>query len=255
MLSLLMSAALAAPVDIDAGSFQQGDAAQPDTAPVRQVTLGAYRIDRAEVSVGDFARFVAEGWSTEGHWTAAGWRWAQAHPATDRTDLRTAGRDADHPVVAVTWYEADAYCRWSGGSLPTEAQWERASCGADGARYAWGDADDVAAPWYSGGKFGRVSEVSTQTAAQADPALASPVGLVHTAGNVWEWTADWYHREAYADNRAPTDPTGPSTGTWRVLRGGSFMNLPSYCTCTHREPALPDRIALTTGFRCAYPAP
>ena len=95
MLSLLMSAALAAPVDIDAGSFQQGDAAQPDTAPVRQVTLGAYRIDRAEVSVGDFARFVAEGWSTEGHWTAAGWRWAQRGwrpPAHHRQPRRTARR-------------------------------------------------------------------------------------------------------------------------------------------------------------------
>ena len=250
-----MSAALAAPVDLDAGIFEQGDATQPDTAPVRQVTLSAYRIDRAEVSVAEFARFVDEGWSTEGHWSAEGWRWAQAHPPSDRSDLRSSGRGADHPVVAVSWYEADAYCRWKGGSLPTEAQWERASCGENGARYAWGHADDVAAPWYSGGKFGRVSEVSTQTAAQADPALASPAGLVHTAGNVWEWTADWYHREAYAEDASPTDPTGPATGTWRVLRGGSFMNLPSYCTCTHREPALPDRIALTTGFRCAYPAP
>ena len=141
---------------------------------------------------------------------------------------------------------------------------ELADRGAVGARGVWrrgpalrlGDSEEVAATWYSGGKFGHIQAVHTDAVTDQDPTLSSPLGLLHTAGNVWEWTADHYHREGYAPpGVAATDPTGPNQGTWRVLRGGSFMNLPSYCTCTHREPATPDRVAFTTGFRCAYPAP
>ncbi len=243
------------PVQVPAGTFRQGREGVPDETP-REVTLATYGIDRTEVTIADFERFMVQGALDRASWTDDGWAWHQAHPDGAGAPLRAADRSTDHPVVAVTWYEADAYCRWAGGSLPTEAQWEHAACGDGDQRYAWGDGDDAPVTWYSGGKFGHIQGVHTVPAADQDASLASPLGLLHTAGNVWEWTADYYHREGYAPLGEPaTDPTGPTQGTWRVLRGGSFMNLPSYCTCTHREPALPTRVAFTTGFRCAYPAP
>ena len=154
--------------------------------------------------------------------------------------------------MAVTWYEADAYCRWKGGSLPTEAQWERAACASQKpGRFAWGNDEMVDAVWYSAGKYGHLQSVLTNAVDDAPDAQLTADGLYHTTGNVWEWTADWYDANYY-QQEVSKNPKGNDTGTWKTLRGGSFMNLPSYCTCTHREPAQPDRVAYTTGFRCAY---
>jgi len=245
--------ALAAPKDtvpVPAGPGNMGDGRSPD-APARTVTLSAFRIDRTEVSVAAYERFVRDAWSKRDAWSEAGWAWAQAHPGGAGADTRSAGRPDTHPVVAVTWFEADAYCRWAGGRLPTEAEWERAACGGQDQRYPWGDDADQPFRTNDIAKFGHLDSVRTAPVADQDTSLASPHGALHMAGNAWEWTADWYHRTGTAEANA-ADPTGPSTGTWRVLRGGSFMNLPSYCTCTHREPAEPARVALTTGFRCAW---
>lgn len=250
--SALVGPALAAPADavlIPAGSFTQGSAQEPD-APVRTVTLGAYRIDRAEVTVAAFEDFAARAWSERAWWDEAGWEWAVAHPGGAGPALRRAGRPVDHPVVAVTWFEADAWCRAQGGALPTEAQWEHAAAGDGGRRFPWGD-EERGGTWAGGEKYAVLQDMGTVAAGRQDPGLASPFGLVHMAGNVWEWTRDRYDRDGAVGDA--TDPTGPAEGPWRTLRGGSFTNLPSSCTTTHREPALPDRVALTTGFRCVYP--
>jgi formylglycine-generating enzyme required for sulfatase activity len=252
-LLLTSTLALAAPADtvpVPGGAGNMGDGVSPD-APARQVELSPFRIDRTEVSVAQFERFVAEAWSERTVWSEAGWAWAQAHPSGAGEALRAAGRPDTHPVVSVTWFEADAYCRWRGGRLPTEAEWERAACGGQRQRYPWGDDPDQPFRTNDLAKYGMLDSVRTAPVADQEPALASPVGALHMAGNVWEWTADWYHRDGTRTDGA-RDPTGPANGTWRVLRGGSYMNLPSYCTCTHREPAEPGRAALTTGFRCAW---
>lgn len=250
---LLSSLVLGAPVPIPAGSFRQGSGRAPDERPVREVTLAAYRIDATEVSVAEFEAFAdAGGYRDPAWWSPEGREWLAAHDGGAGPAARRSNRATDHPVVAVTWFEADAYCRWKGGALPTEAQWERASCDDDGGRYPWGDGEDFAAAWYKEGKYGQITSVHTVPAAQQDAALASPFGLLHAAGNVWEWTADAYDARYYGDAPA-TDPRNDDDRPWRTLRGGSYMNLASYCTCTHREPATPDDVRLTTGFRCAYP--
>jgi formylglycine-generating enzyme required for sulfatase activity len=250
---VLILAAFAEPVPVPGAVFRQGGGAAPDETPQRDVTLSAYRIDRTEVSVSEFEAFVALGaWARAEWWSADGWAWAKIHPGGAGSTIRASGRTGDHPVVAVTWYEADAYCRSKGGSLPTEAQWEHAACHDSGSRYPWGDSEEFEASWYKEGKWGQVEGVKTEPAAVQDPTLASPFGLLHAAGNVWEWTTDTYDADAYSGGPAK-DPVSTSKSRWHTLRGGSFMNLPSYCTCTHREPAGPAEVRLTAGFRCAYP--
>jgi iron(II)-dependent oxidoreductase len=240
-------------VPVPAATFHEGGGRAPDETPVREVTLSAYRIDRTEVSLAAFEAFVAAGGYRDTRWwSPEGLAWLREHPEGAGARVRAAGRTPEHPVVAVTWYEADAYCRSKGGSLPTEAQWEHASCHDDHSRYPWGDDEDFSASWYKEGKWAQVDGVKTEPAAVQDPALASPFGLVHAAGNVWEWTADTYRADAY-EAGAATDPVSTVASPWRTLRGGSFLNLPSYCTCTHREPAQPAEVRLTAGFRCAYP--
>ena len=239
----------AEPVSIPAGSFTQGAEVQPDALP-RQVQLEAFRIDRTEVSVQDFEAWVEAGGYTQGEvWGEAGAAWLAQNPQGAGREARAAGRSGDHPVVAVTWYEARAYCQAQGGRLPTEAEWERAACGGQERRWPWGDEQRVAAVWYDHGKTGHIDSVLTHAASEQDPSLHSPEGLLHMAGNVWEWTEDGY--AAWPEGPV-SSPTGSSDGPWKVLRGGSFMNLPSYCACAHREPARPERVAFTTGFRCAY---
>ena len=241
-------------VVIPAGTFQQGSAREPD-APERTVQLPAYRIGRTEVSVDEYAAFVAAGGYTSPRWwTDDGRTWLAANPGGAGAEHRAAGRSGDHPVVAVTRFEAEAYCAWSGGRLPTEAEWERAACGTDDRRFPWGDDESADARWYAGGKFGALTRVETAPASEQDAALASPSGTLHMAGNVWEWTADRYHARAWGGT-GTTAPLSTANTPWNTLRGGSFMNLPSYCSCQHREPARPERVAYTVGFRCVWEAP
>jgi formylglycine-generating enzyme required for sulfatase activity len=254
LVPIVLAAGPGDPVVVPAGTFRQGSGRAPDERPVREVTLSSYRIDPTEVSIAAYEAFVAAGAYAEARWwSAAGWTWAQANPGGAGPDARAAHRDGSHPVVAVTWWEADAYCRWKGGALPTEAQWEHAACDDAGGRYPWGDDENFDAAWYKEGKFAHLEGVVTEPANRQDATLASPFGLLHAAGNVWEWTADAYDAGWYAE-APPKDPVNQSVRPWHTLRGGSFMNLPSYCTCTHREPAGPDEVRLTVGFRCAYPS-
>ena len=250
MLLSLIQYSLANPISFPSGSFQQGSGHAPDETPQHDVFLDAFSIDKTEVSIRDFEQFVRQAWGTDQYWSAEGLKWRSTYPNGAGQENRAAGRNPNHPVVAVTWYEADAYCKWKGGSLPTESQWERAACPAEG-RFAWGDDEQIAAAWYSGGKYGHLQSVLTKEVQQSPSNQRTKEGLLHTTGNVWEWTSDWYHAQTYQQQN-PTNPTGPDDGYWKTMRGGSFMNLPSYCSCTHREPASPDRVAFTAGFRCAY---
>ncbi len=196
-------------------------------------SVASYRIDRTEVSVSDFEEFFADaGYSTRAFWSDDGWTWAQRHPLGAGAEARASGREGDHPVVAVTFFEAQAYCRFKGGDLPTAAQWEGAVCGGK-KPYPWGTGTDRKVSWFAEGKYGRITGVSTWPVDSGEE-NASLHGLLHGAGNVWEWTQE-------------------RVGGWVGLRGGSFSNLPSYCTCNHTELALPDEARLTAGFRCAWP--
>lgn len=239
----LIALAAAEPVAIPGGSARVGSADQPDH-PVATLQVEAFRIDREEVSLGDFEAWAAQGYGQPEHWSEAGRAWLSQHPGGLGPDKRAADRGPEHPVVGVSFYEAEAYCAAQGGRLPTELEWELAACGPEGdRRFPWGDQELEGAAWNDHAKYGQLGGVETVPTSEQQDALAGPYGLLHGAGNVWEWTATGYHRDG---------PGREGDSPWRTLRGGSYANLPSYCTCTHREPAEPERQALTTGFRCAY---
>lgn len=265
-----------------------GDGAVGDgEQPAHPVRLSSYAIDATSVTNTDFAGFVEEteyrteaeqfGYSAVFHlairadrdavmgpasgapwWLGvkgADWR----HPGGPKSDLD--GLD-DHPVVHVSWNDAQAYCTWAGRRLPTEAEWEYAARGGlDGARYPWGDelrTTDTA--WRCNiwqGDFPRANTLDDGFLTTAPVRTFAPnaYGLWQMVGNVWEWCADWFNPRAYElDSRKGevTAPPGPKFGEARVIRGGSYLCHDSYCN-RYRNAArtsnTPDSSTGNMGFR------
>jgi formylglycine-generating enzyme required for sulfatase activity len=200
-------------------------------------------------------------------WTpGAGWR----HPEGPGSSL--AGRE-DHPVVHVAYEDAEAYARWAGKALPTEAQWELAARGGlDGAAFTWGDAPEPAGRrlanyWH--GDFPWRAEPGYGTTAPVGTFPPNGHGLHDMAGNVWEWTTDWYTARHAADAETsccvPVDPRGgaeresldPAQPQFqiprKVIKGGSFLCADSYCRRYRpaaRRPQMVDTGMSHIGFRC-----
>lgn len=220
-------------VAIPAGTAILGD---DDTVPRREVYLDAYFIDRFEITVARYAEFLA---ATGRVGAPDGWSAA---------DLE---EDAELPVVGVDWRDAEAYCRWAGRRLPTEAEWEKAARGADERRYPWGNETPTlahanfanAAPEpYDGGLL----PVGTH------PRGRSPYGVHDLAGNVSEWVADWYsERFRRSDVR---NPHGPTAGETRVVRGGDRYAPAAQQRASLRWFGAPDLRTDALGFRCAEDA-
>jgi formylglycine-generating enzyme required for sulfatase activity len=147
--------------------------------------------------------------------------------------------DPSMPISNVSWSSASAYCAWVGGRLPTEAEWEfGARAGSPQPRY--GPLDQIA--WFASNSKAHAHLVKKF--------LPNDVGLYDTLGNVWEWTSDFYERDYYAQSPS-IDPTGPASGEYRVLRGGSWLRSPSDVRVSLRYPALPNSPDQAVGFRCA----
>jgi sulfatase modifying factor 1 len=212
-----------------------------DERLAREVNLGAFYMARHEVTNAEYERF------SPGH----------------RLKWKEFSAGDDMPVIAVTWEEADAFCRWLSQEegveyrLPTEAEWEKAARGTDDRRYPWGDeaprigrakwrcnlAPEKARDTWGNDGFELVAPVGSF------PDGASIYGCHDMAGNVWEWCLDWYSPTYYA--RGPSaDPTGPPHGTTRVLRGGSFTNQPAALRSSNRLSKPVDFYEANLGFRC-----
>jgi formylglycine-generating enzyme required for sulfatase activity len=253
--------------------------------PVRPVTLSAFRIDPYPVTNALFEKFVEEtGYQTEAErfgWSFVFWAQIPAEKLPELVEDTVAAapwwckvpgaswkmpegpgsctdKRRDHPVVHVSWNDAQAYCLWSGQRLPTEAEWEYAARGGlEQKLYPWGDklrpgGEHMCNIWQ--GDFPRVDTAEDGYAGTC-PVDAFPpngYGLYSLSGNTWDWCSDWFspvHPES-----ARVDPRGPQAGDARVVKGGSFLCHKSYCNryrVAARTSNSPDSSTSHMGFRCA----
>ncbi len=233
-------------VHVRGGEFTQGSEAgqgNRDESPPRRPTLRPFWIDRQEVTNAEYRRCVAAGACTP----------LQAEEVKRIRRYASDSRYDRHPVVNVSWFQAAAYCRFVGGRLPTEAEWEKAARGdRDARRYPWGERrPDCTLANFGGpdGCGGEPAEVGGR------PAGKSPFGAEDMAGNVWEWVSDWYDSGYYGRADAPRhDPRGPRWGSFKVMRGGCYDTAPEGLRVSCRNRDLPSSAKPNVGFRCARSA-
>jgi formylglycine-generating enzyme required for sulfatase activity len=223
-------------VYVPAGTFTMGaDLAPDDQSPAHEVTLDAFWLDQTEMTNGRYDLCVAAGVCGEDEFPR------------DR-DLNG---DAQ-PVVGVSWYDAEAYCTWVGGRLPTEAEWEYAARGPENRTYPWGEEPRVGIA--NCGEDDCVDGFMATAPVGSFPEGASWVGALDMAGNVWEWVNDWY-RGGYYGWSPKENPPGPETGRARVLRGGSWEYNWANVRSRNRSAAGPHFLNTHVGFRCAIDVP
>jgi eukaryotic-like serine/threonine-protein kinase len=221
-------------VYISEGTFVMGtNDSRVDMKPAHEVLLNAYWIDQYEVSNSQYARCVAAGACSE----------PLDVDSNTREDYYTKPEFANFPVVHVSWHMADAYCRWAGGRLPTEAEWEKAARGTDQRLYPWGDNSPTRYLLNYADLIADTTEVGSY------PDGRSPYGMFDMAGNVREWIADWYDKDYY--QYSPYEnPTGPSDGDTRGIRGGAFNSDVNSVRTSYRMLGYPQNSGGHIGFRC-----
>lgn len=245
-------------VHIPAGSFLMGNNGSESYSysnelPQHSVDLSGYWIGKYEVTRGEYSQFMnAGGYSNPAYWSSEGWSWRlsassfspsvgppRTQPHYWAASQGTFTQTDNHPVIGVDYYEAEAFCNWAGGHLPTEAQWEKAArwTGSYPNVYPWGNTWDQEKcnNWsdslYPGWQTAPVGSY---------PSGVSPYGCHDMAGNVFEWVKDWFQSNYYSltPSGGWINPQGPAIGNWRVLRGGSLFSYfggAEYDRCAYRD--------------------
>ncbi|MDI6807890.1 MAG: formylglycine-generating enzyme family protein [Candidatus Eisenbacteria bacterium] len=264
-------------VFVPAGNFTMGSTSGSfDEQPQHTVYLNAFYIDKYEVTNADFEAFInAGGYTVVGFWSPEGWSakvsggWTQP-VYWGQSAYRSGSGYPGFPVIGVSWYEAEAYANFVGKRLPTEAEWEKAARGTDARTYPWGEGIDGTRANYSasGDPYESGSAKITPVGfydGRLNPSppfqttnSPGPYGAYDQAGNVWEWVRDWYSSTYYSVSPS-SNPLGPTTGSYRVFRGGGWLNNTPDLRCARRNNYYPSARNQhvgggyydTFGFRCA----
>jgi ergothioneine biosynthesis protein EgtB len=240
-------------IQIPAGEFEQGSNsinALDNERPAHKVYLDTYLIDRYPVTCGQYHLFMESGgYENSCWWSQSGWEWLQNEQVTQPLYWCNDRIYNDHPVCGVSWYEADAYSRFVGKRLPTEAEWEKAA--------SWDAKVNQRRiyPWKNAAPIQHCNcdrLIGKTTAVNAYPSGQSAYGLYDTLGNVWEWTACWFdgysgfqsypyigYSQVYFDQKH------------RVLKGGSWATRPWVLRPSFRNWYYPSVRQIFAGFRCA----
>jgi len=244
-------------VFVKGGTFQMGsNEGEYDEQPIHFVTINDFYISKYEVTNAEFCEFLNDnktdtiksgiyaGQNMITDDKIAYWPWRIYKSGSNWSSMIGY---ANFPVFYVTWFGANEYCKWAGGRLPTEAEWEYAAGGGSDSlsegRQKWAVANNVGFlntyAWYS-----FVCDEAQQVGAK----LPNLLGLYDMSGNVWEWCSDWYGK-SYYDTITQVNPIGKSTGTHRVIRGGSFSDFGYLCRVSCRNSYLPTDSYINNGFR------
>ncbi len=218
---------------IPAGEFMMGSDTDGDHSPAHLVRLDSFYIDAREVTNAEYFEFC----QATGHRLPEFWG----------SDTRRSGPDyPSHPVVGISWQDAADYAEWRGKRLPTEAEWEYAARGGlVGLNYPTGDTLGPAEANHAASELGHPVETGSYA--------PNGYGLYDMSGNVFEWAADWYGADYYMQS-TDSNPGGPETGKFRVIRGGGWHSGP-FCNRTYYRNALPPQwVDFAVGFRCARDA-
>jgi formylglycine-generating enzyme required for sulfatase activity len=214
---------------VPAGNFTMGD---DESSPMRQLFVDAFYMDRFEITTERYAKFLES---------------TSSDQRPDFWDSVPPEGGAQLPVIGVSWNEANAYCRWAGRRLPTEAEWEKAARGTDSRKYPWGESE----PTSEHANFGNSADGPYDKALSPVGAHLigkGPYGVEDLAGNAAEWVADWFSESFASDDRY--NPRGPSEGEKKVIRGGGRYEPPIRLLASTRMHASPDPRSDDVGFRC-----
>jgi len=236
---------------VPAGEFWRGSDApegEPAEQPRLQARTAAFEIGVVPVTVHEFARFVSRGYTDRSLGSDPGGEWRERNgvdaPRCWNEEAWRAYLGANQPVVGVSWYEAEAYARFAGARLPTEAEWEHAARGEDGRRYPWGEEWDPARAAARGGPRHTLP-------VGCFPSGRGPHGLVDAAGNVWEWVADIFDPELHRRLLGLGVREPPPASGLHVARGGAWNAHPPQLRCANRNAWPPDARYSNIGFRLA----
>jgi len=242
-------------VSVPAGDFFMGSMVENES-PQHQIYLDSYNIYKYEVTVSQYRTFCKD----TGHALP---QFPQDYSWKGKTGWDDPALQK-HPIVNVSWFDANTYAAWAGVSLPTEAQWEIAARGTDGRNYTWGGlatTNDPKNGWDNTKCANWDNSASKRISTWPVGSFlgdTSPYGVKDMAGNVAEWCADWYDYQYYAKSPA-SNPKGPSFSLFdmRVIRGGDWIiNVSDFvCRNANRGYCKPTASLTSTGFRCVSLSP